>query len=105
MPRIDETYHEDLGPVGPDGRCHFAYRYHLTRFTDADGTALVARSYVEDPTAAHFLRLEPTRPIVASDFRCPLFIEAVRHLRGHGKTALTWLSHEAQGYMPVPEDI
>jgi hypothetical protein len=101
---VEQTYHEDVGPPGPDGKHIFAYRYFLFRFTCNDGETLIARSYLDAPSEAHFLRLETTahRPIDAADFRRPLFIEAVEYLRKQGKEDIPWLSFDAQGYVPVP---
>jgi hypothetical protein len=83
----------------------FAYRYYLLRFSYADGETLVARRYLEDPSEAHFLRLETTAPhraITVMDFRRPLFIDAIEYLRKQGKEKITWLSFDAQAYVPVP---
>jgi hypothetical protein len=85
----------------------FAYRYYLLRFSYGDGETLVARSYLEDLSEAHFLRLESTAPhraIDVTDFRRPLFIEAIEYLRKLGKDEITWLSLDAQAYVPVPVD-
>lgn len=108
MVRSEQSYHEDLGPLGPDGKRLFAYRYHLIRFTDDEGTSVIARSYIDAPSEAHFLRLEPSTPnrfIVTSDFQRPLFVAAVKHLRSDGKSLLTWLNYEAQAYVPIPDEI
>ena len=102
---VEKNYYEDIGPRDPNGRPMFAYRYYLFRFTCNDGETLVARSYLDNPSEAHFLRLEtvaPHRPIDAADFRRPLFIDAVEYLRKQGKDNITWLSFDAQGYVPVP---
>ena len=102
---VEQTYHEDLGPIGPDGERMFSYRYFLFVFSFDQGERLVARSYVDAPSEAHFLRLEgstPGRRILESDFSRSLFIEAAAYLRNSGRDSLTWLSFEAEGYMPVP---
>jgi hypothetical protein len=103
--KVEKTYHEDLGPVGPDGQRMFSYRYFLFVFSFDRGERLVARSYVDAPSEAHFFRLEgstPGRRIVESDFSRSLFIEAAAYLRNSGHDSLTWLSFEAEGYIPVP---
>jgi hypothetical protein len=102
---VEQTYHEDLGAIGPDDARMFSYRYFIFVFSFGPGERLVARSYVDTPSEAHFLRLEgstPDRRIVESDFSRNLFIEAAAYLRNSGRDSLTWLSFEAQGYMPVP---
>jgi hypothetical protein len=102
--RAEETYHEDVGPIGPGGRPIFSYKYYLIAFSFDPAERLVARTYVDTPSEAHFLRLEvvPSRPIVACDFSQPLFVQAIAYLRNSGRTSLTWLSREAEGYVPVP---
>lgn len=83
----------------------FSYRYFLFVFSLDEGERLVARSYVDAPSEAHFLRLEgptPDRRIVESDFSRSLFIDAAAYLRDSGRDSLTWLSFEAKGYVPVP---
>jgi hypothetical protein len=102
---VEQAYYEDIGPQGPSGSPMFAYRYYLLRFSYGDGETLVARSYLDNPSEAHFLRLEttdPRRAIDVTDFRRPLFIEAIEYLRRQGKQEITWLSRDAQAYVPIP---
>ncbi|MBM3522207.1 MAG: hypothetical protein FJX57_04555 [Alphaproteobacteria bacterium] len=66
--------------------------------------ALVARSYVDEPGAAHFLRIEvdgvPAR-VSRDDLRPPLVIAAARRLRAAGKTQRSWLSGRGGGNEPI----
>ena len=103
--RVEQTYHEDIGPVGPDGRRLFSYSYFLVGFSFDNAERLVARTYVDTPSEVHFLRLEgklARGPIAVADFSRPLFVEAIEYLRNSGRNSITWLSFEAEAYIPVP---
>lgn len=88
---------EDLGEV--------SYHYDLFKF-EADGSVLIARSYLDNPREAHFLRKEiggELLPIAGSDVWLDSFREAASHLRQLGKTELTYLSPDHGGYVPLPK--
>jgi hypothetical protein len=86
-----------------DEEAGYRYEYDLSRFS-AGSECLVARSYVHNPTEAHFLRWETSgvnRALVDDDLESPLFLEAVRHLRASGKTDVRWFSGRGNGYEKV----
>ncbi len=94
--KVAERRTEDAGPG-------FAYVYDLFEF-DAGDVRYVARSYVEEPNEAHFLRKEVSGEallIDESDTRSDLFVEAVRYLRGKGKSVIQYLSEAEEGYVSV----
>jgi hypothetical protein len=81
----------------------YCYRYWLFTFREGD-TALLARSYDEEPSEVHFLRKEVggrsaclTQPDVAG----ALFTAACEHLRRlEGMAVITVLT--GQSYVEVP---
>src|SRR5262245_56271745 len=97
------THHVEEIPGNPPG-CESRYEYDLYFFFSNEGPALVARSYVQIPEEAHFLRIESNgrmRALTLDDLRGPLFSEAKRYLAELGKHELTWLSGNGNGYEPI----
>ncbi|MCD9032189.1 hypothetical protein LDO32_10690 [Luteimonas sp. Y-2-2-4F] len=83
----------------------YHYEYDIYRFTDG-ALCFVARSYVEDACEAHFLRAERRgrpRYLRAADLRHPLFLAALDHLRGEGKTRHAWLCPRTSRYRDVSD--
>jgi hypothetical protein len=97
-----------VAKMGPNarGRYEFYYEYDLYEFSGRSET-LHARSYVDEPNAAHLLGIErggSRQLLVETDLRSPLAQIAFQYLRRMGKTELTWLDQRNQidGYSPVP---
>jgi hypothetical protein len=100
---IETTHHVDAGGTGAKGKYGYHYEYDLYRFSDG-GTAVVARSYKDEPQAAHFLRIERNgkgESLNVEDLQHPLLLEALSYLKGIGKQKLSWLSGQAGGYEPI----
>lgn len=86
------------------GMYEYYYEYDLYRFTEGP-VCFVARSYVDEPDEAHFLRLELDRHpqhITDADLSHPVFLAAQAHLLNAGKAQLRWLSGRGNGYESVP---
>ena len=100
--RVETSHHVDASELREDGSYDWHYEYDLWVFTDG-AVSLVARGYSDAPSSAHFLRLEingERRPLSIEDVSSTLATEAADHLRGIGRTALSWLS---RGYEPLPQ--
>jgi hypothetical protein len=92
--------------MGPDGGPYeFYYDYDVYRFEEGH-TAVIARSYRDEPGVASFSGFEVAgtdRPLQRTDFHLPLVRTAVQHLRAIGKQELTWFGSSATGtYCPIP---
>ena len=101
--KIEQTHHVDASEPDARGRYEYYYAYDLFVFSEA-GVAVVARSYSDTPGEAHFLRIEvgaASELLQRDDFRRPLVIAAIKHLRALGKHELSWLSGRGNGYEPV----
>ncbi|MBV9788124.1 MAG: hypothetical protein JOZ51_08125 [Chloroflexi bacterium] len=101
--KIEHTHHVDAGEPDERGRYEYYYEYDLFVFSEA-GVSVVARSYSDMPGEAHFLRIEigdAALLLKPEDFRRPLVIAAVKHLRALGKHELSWLSGCGNGYEAV----
>jgi hypothetical protein len=100
--RIERVRQIDSSEPDESGRYEYYYEYDIYRFDD--GTiCFVARSYIDEPDEAHFLRSEiggESRPLDEADLTHPLFVLAQAHLRGEGKANLRWLNVEV-GYEPL----
>ena len=101
--KIKTTHHVDAGEPDAEGACDYRYEYDLYFFSE-DEVAVVARSYIDDPEEAHFLRMEidgKPQLMKRADLRRPLLVSAARHLRAAGKKRLNWLSGRGDGYESV----
>jgi hypothetical protein len=99
--QIEKTHHVDCSEPDEDGRYEWYYEYDLFRFV-IDDVSFIARSYVDSPDEAHFLRVErggKPLQLSAEDLEAPLAIAAIRHLRECGKKQIKWLS--SAGYEPL----
>lgn len=99
--QVDTSRHLDADESQPDGLC---YEYDLLVFREGE-KSLVARSYSDRPSEAHFLRAElnsEPRLLTQSDIRGPLAAQAIAHLQSLGKTEINWLSGVGDGYESVP---
>ncbi len=104
--RVETSHHIDAGEQGADGLYDYYYEYDLYRFSEQDLT-LVARSYVDEPDAAHLLSIEEAgvgRVLARDDLRRALTRRAIDHLRSLGKRKLSWLTGQGEtGYAAIPE--
>ena len=101
---IERTHHIDASDPDENGMHEYYYEYDIYRFTD-DSICFVARSYIDEPDEAHFLRIEVnggTRLMVDADLMHPLLLAAQAYLLNAGKIQLHWLSGRGNGYEPVP---
>lgn len=101
--KVEQTHHVDASAPDERGRYTYYYEYELFVFSEAD-VVVVARSYSDTPTEAHFLRIEigdAFHLLKRDDVQRPLVIAAVKHLRALGKQQLNWLSGRGNGYEPV----
>lgn len=99
--KVESTHHVDASERDARGFYQWRYEYDIHRFTEGEVT-LVARSYVDEPQEAHFLRTEEggtSRFVSESDVATPLFREAVDYLRRSGKLVLRRLGDD--GYEPI----
>ena len=103
--KVEITHHIDASDVDKVGFHEYFYEYDIYVFSDGRD-AYIARSYVDTPTQASFLKrvrdscdylLRPR------DLRDALFIEALAYLRRVGKSDLQWLTPKT-GYVPVPAE-
>lgn len=95
----------DRSEPDQDGSYDWYYEYDIFRFS-IDRATLVARSYVDENTEAHFLRIEidgKSRPLTLGDLQSDLATDAIRHLRNSSKTTIRWLS--PNGYAVVPREL
>ena len=102
--RIEQTHHVDASEQGTDGKYDWYYEYDIFRFTEGERT-LIARSYTDTSTEAHFLRFEvQTEPafILTEDITNPLLRQAAEYLRSIGKVGIEYLGPE--GYAPLPTE-
>lgn len=100
--RVKATHHIDESDLRDDGTYDWHYEYDLWIFTDGP-VSLVARGYSDAPSSAHFLRLEingERRPLSIEDVSSALAADGAAHLRGIGRTELSWLGN---GYEPFPQ--
>lgn len=91
---VETSHHIDAGEQDADGLYDYYYEYDVYRFIDGEAT-LVARSYLDEPDAAHLLRIEEAgvgRLLAQADLARPLVSQALDHLRQLGKRKLSWLS-------------
>src|SRR4051794_7209840 len=101
--KVKITHHVDANEPDAEGESEYHYEYDLYVFSE-DGVAVVARSYIDEPDEAHFLRIEidgKPQLMKRADLRRPLVVSAARHLSNTGKKRLTWLSGKGNGYEPV----
>ena len=94
----------DKGPINERGFPADYYEYDVYRFQQGE-VALVARSYTDESTGAHFLSVleQGTRRLLdEDDFQTRLFEEAVHYLKKEGKTTLLYLTRE--GYRLLVEE-
>lgn len=97
--------------MGPDEQGLYVYFYEYDTYVFSDGNSkLSARSYIDDDSEAHFLRIEQAgteRFLQCSDFDLPFVSSAMSYLLQNGKTSLTFLDSENHkgGYSPVPKSI
>ena len=101
---IERVRQIDSSEPDETGMYDYYYEYDIYRFTDGP-ICLIARSYVDEPDEAHFLRVEANgsqRTLVDVDLTHPLFLLAQSHLSSEGKVHLHWLSGRGDGYEPVP---
>ena len=99
--QVERTHHIDSSERDAEGFYEWYYEYDLFRFAEGD-VALVARSYVDSPDEAHFLRVERAGAplqLSAADLTSPLAIAAIGYLRDCGIKKLKWLS--SSGYAPI----
>jgi hypothetical protein len=102
--QIECTRHVDASEPDAAEMDEHDYEYDLYRFTEGE-CCFVARSYVDNPGEAHYLRAEvggQHRRLVDADLKQPLFIASLEYLRVSGKLKLNWLSGRGDGYEPVP---
>lgn len=94
--RVEQTSHSEQG--------QWLYEYDLYNFIEAD-TVLVGRSYRDEATEVHFLRIEESgksRMIVPGDLSSDLCKEAIKYLKEIGKSEINWLNAESEnGYSSV----
>lgn len=102
---VECTRHLDASEPDGAGMYDYHYEYDIYRFTDG-AVCFAARNYVERVEEAHFVSVEvkgTSRRLINADLAHPLFLAAVAHFRGEGKTDLHWLSGRGNGYEPIPE--
>lgn len=102
--RVEQSHHIDASEPDSNGKHRFRYEYDIFQFTDGE-RVLVARSYTDTSSEAHFLRIEvPGKDdeSPADHLNDPLLKEAARHLRSLGKTDLRYLGYE--GYLQLPPE-
>ena len=101
--QIAITHHVDASEPDAQGMYDYCYEYDVFRFA-ADGVTFVARSYVDEPEEAHFLRIEvdgSARRMTSDDLSRPLLRQAALHLQSIGKKSLTWLGGGGAGYLAL----
>lgn len=97
------SHHVDASEQDADGFYEYYYEYDILVFSENE-SSLVARSYIDKPNEAHFLRVEvedERRALTENDMKSTLLAESVAYLREHGKTEVNWLSGRGNGYEPV----
>ena len=102
--QIERTHHVDASEPDVAGLYEYFYEYDMFRFSDGSN-CIVARSYVDEPDEAHFLRVEidgQRRSMTDADLADPLLLAAQSHLLSIGKVRLNWLSGRGNGYEAVP---
>jgi hypothetical protein len=102
---IDRSHHVDASEPDASGMYSYYYEYDLYRFTDGN-ECLIARSYTDSPTEAHFLALEVSterRGLQRSDLSKPIFRAAVGHFQSEGKVQLKWLGGSQGAYEALPQ--
>lgn len=101
---VEVTHHIDASERDAQGMYEYYYEYDIYRFTGGK-MSCAARSYVDEPEAAHFLRISEgkrERFLRETDFQSPLLVAAIDYLRSAGKRKLNWLSGEHGGYTALP---
>jgi hypothetical protein len=101
--RVECEHKVDASEAGADGSHEYFYEYDLYRFIDGDLT-LVARSYIDEPRRAYFLRTEhhgQTAFLDVDDLRGALAQQARSHLAARGKSEFFWLDPRCGGYVAL----
>ena len=101
--RVLTSHHVDAGDGDTAGRYDFHYEYDILVFQEGE-LSLVARSYTDKASEAHFLRAEvnsESRGLTQMDLQSGLAAEALAYLRLLGKVEINWLSEVGGGYEPV----
>jgi hypothetical protein len=102
--KVECTHRVDASERDTDGEYDWYYEYDIYRFTEGDRT-LIARSYTDTSSEAHFLHFEvQSRPVrlTTQDTKDPLLLEAATFLKSLGKKRLEFLGPE--GYAPLPTE-
>jgi hypothetical protein len=102
--RIECVRQVDASERNAEGKYEWYYEYDIYRFTEGDRT-LVARSYTDTSSQAHFLRFEvEARPVrlTTQDTRDPLLRQAAGYLVSIGKKSIEYFGPE--GYAPLPTE-
>ncbi|RYG58294.1 MAG: hypothetical protein EON56_00110 [Alphaproteobacteria bacterium] len=101
--QVERTHHIDTSV--PDGAGLHEYHYEYDLFHFSDGVLrFTVRSYVDQPSEAHFLRIEvrgKSRLMADPDLAQPLFLSASNYLQAQGKRDLRWLISRGNGYETV----
>ncbi len=105
---VERTRHIDCSAPDASGALDdaYVYEYDIYRFVDGE-RCLVARSYIDTPSEAHFLSIDvagKSRLLKDADLLDPLSLFAQAQLRREGKLQLCWLSGRGNGYESVPAD-
>jgi hypothetical protein len=95
------SHHVDASEPDEQGFYDYHYEYDIYRFL-GDGRCYFARSYVHEPEQAHFLSCQEgadSNLLGPDHLKDPLLADAVKYLRGLGKTRFERLS--GSGYVPL----
>lgn len=105
---VERTRHVDCSAPDASGALEDAYEYEYDIYRFVDGErCLIARSYIDTPSEAHFLSIEiagKSRLLRDADLPDPVWLFARAQLRREGKLQLCWLNGRHNGYEPVPAD-
>jgi len=99
---VSASHHIDKGNKDSQGQYEYHYEYDLYEFRE-NGICIIARSYTDEGTEAHFLRKEVSgnqEMLSNSDLLTPLFTQAVKYLNEVGKLQINYLCES--GYESVP---
>lgn len=102
--QVEYAHQIDAGEPNERGTFEYRYEYDIYRFIEGD-VAIVARSYVDTPHEAHFIRLDRSgtqNALRVEDLTSSLLLQARSHLQQLGKTQFNWLNG-ANGYSPLPD--
>ena len=94
--QIERTHHVDASEPDVAGLYEYFCEYDMFRFSDGSN-CIVARSYVEEPDEAHFLRVEidgRRRSMTDADLADSLLLAAQSHLQSIGAFELAEWSWE-----------